>query len=181
MIFWSTLVRKLLYIFYIGVSLLVLLLLVIFSLYPCSSLFNAVFMGDYHTVLQGFQQYSSTYAVDCDPPWVLTHPRCVHIIWSTPLHMWEQPHDGSRKPEVWSSDTKELWETCTWDLLRPNVPPVSHWASPCGRCPSPSPSSSPCTPAETDSLMQTHTHTQSRGSKTDRLKSQFCDEQQNAE
>lgn len=26
-----------------------------------------------------------------------------------------------------------------------------------------------------------HTHTQSRGSKTDRLKSQFCDEQQNAE
>lgn len=63
----------------------------------------------------------------------------------------------------WSSILLRAAHWQRWDLLalemrdlQLNSPPASHWASPCGRCPSPS-LSFPCTPAGKDNLAQTHT------------------------
>lgn len=49
----------------------------------------------------------------------------------------------------------QSWNKNFHQFEPPHVPPTSHCASPCDRCPFPSLSSSPYTPAETDSLRQT--------------------------
>lgn len=88
------------------------------------------------------------------------YPSMCHILPSTLYYMWEQSNGSSRKPG-WLCDATTLkgcnkYANSAFNLHWLNLPPVSHWASPCDRRPSPFLSSSPCTPAETGSLMQTH-------------------------
>lgn len=104
--------------------------------------------------------------------------------WVYPPNMWERCTGSSGRPGSLCDATtlKGCNKPATsavhlhlraFGLLQLNPPPVSHWASPCGRCPSPSLSSSPYRPAETGSLM----HTQGKYTEWGayRLKSQFCD------